>query len=260
MKEERETLAKQGPDELDAKARSCVRLPELRIQKSMGQLENPSRLRRDPPRPRADQDLPAGARARGEEVMEQATKEAGTEPWRGRQTKVGRVVSDKMQKRIVVAVERHVQEGRYQRTIKRTSRFMAHDEKGEREGRRQRRASTRRGRSAAEALKSLDALREAMTVRPSADGRRGSAMIQMRSILDVADNSGARKIAVIPIGGSTGPLRAPRRHRHGVGEGSDAGSPRQEGSRSSRPSSSGRAGSSAAATAPTSGSTTTPRC
>ena len=30
-------------------------------------------------------------------------------------------------------------------------------------------------------------------------------MIQMRSILDVADNSGARKIAVInPIGGSTG--------------------------------------------------------
>ena len=32
-----------------------------------------------------------------------------------------------------------------------------------------------------------------------------SAMIQMRSILDVADNSGARKIAVInPIGGSIG--------------------------------------------------------
>src|ERR1700704_2267377 len=30
-------------------------------------------------------------------------------------------------------------------------------------------------------------------------------MIQMRSIIDVADNSGARKIAVInPIGGSTG--------------------------------------------------------
>ena len=30
-------------------------------------------------------------------------------------------------------------------------------------------------------------------------------MVQMRSILDVADNSGARKIAVInPIGGSTG--------------------------------------------------------
>ncbi len=45
-----------------------------------------------------------------------------------RQTKVGRVVSDKMQKTIVVQVERRVQEARYQRTIKRTSRFHAHDE------------------------------------------------------------------------------------------------------------------------------------
>jgi small subunit ribosomal protein S17 len=33
-----------------------------------------------------------------------------------------------MEKTIVVEVERRVQEQRYQRTIKRTSRFMAHDE------------------------------------------------------------------------------------------------------------------------------------
>ena len=46
-----------------------------------------------------------------------------------RQTKVGRVVSDKMEKTIVVEVERRVQEAQYRRTIKRTSRFMAHDEK-----------------------------------------------------------------------------------------------------------------------------------
>jgi small subunit ribosomal protein S17 len=45
-----------------------------------------------------------------------------------RQTKIGRVVSAKMQKTIVVEVERRVQEARYKRTIKRTSRFMAHDE------------------------------------------------------------------------------------------------------------------------------------
>ncbi len=45
-----------------------------------------------------------------------------------RQTKIGRVVSDGMNKSIVVEVERRVQEARYQRTIKRTSRFMAHDE------------------------------------------------------------------------------------------------------------------------------------
>ena len=47
----------------------------------------------------------------------------------GRQTKTGRVVSAKMQKTIVVEVERRVQEPQYQRTIKKTSRFMAHDEK-----------------------------------------------------------------------------------------------------------------------------------
>jgi small subunit ribosomal protein S17 len=47
-----------------------------------------------------------------------------------RQTKVGRVVSAKMQKTIVVEVERRVQEARYKRTIRRTSRFMAHDEAG----------------------------------------------------------------------------------------------------------------------------------
>jgi len=47
---------------------------------------------------------------------------------RPRQTKIGRVVSAAMNKSIVVEVVRHVQEPRYQRTIRRTSRFMAHDE------------------------------------------------------------------------------------------------------------------------------------
>jgi small subunit ribosomal protein S17 len=47
---------------------------------------------------------------------------------RGRATKVGRVVSDKMTKTIVVEVERRVQHAEYTRTIKRTSRFHAHDE------------------------------------------------------------------------------------------------------------------------------------
>ena len=54
-----------------------------------------------------------------------AEPEKGRRP---RQTKVGRVVSDAMNKSIVVEVERRVQEPRYRRTIKRTSRFMAHDE------------------------------------------------------------------------------------------------------------------------------------
>ena len=62
--------------------------------------------------------------------METEARPAGNGPEaHGRQTKVGRVVSDKMDKTIVVEVERRVQEARYQRTIKRTSRFLAHDEK-----------------------------------------------------------------------------------------------------------------------------------
>jgi small subunit ribosomal protein S17 len=47
---------------------------------------------------------------------------------RGRQTRIGKVVSDKMDKTIVVEVERRVQHAEYTRTIKRTSRFHAHDE------------------------------------------------------------------------------------------------------------------------------------
>ena len=48
---------------------------------------------------------------------------------RGRQVKIGRVISDKMDKTVVVEVERTVRHPRYHRYIKRRSRFMAHDEK-----------------------------------------------------------------------------------------------------------------------------------
>jgi small subunit ribosomal protein S17 len=45
-----------------------------------------------------------------------------------RQTLSGRVVSDKMDKTVVVAVERTVVHGLYQRYLRRTSKFHAHDE------------------------------------------------------------------------------------------------------------------------------------
>ncbi len=44
--------------------------------------------------------------------------------------KVGVVVSNKMQKSIVVAVEWQVRDGLYGKTTRRTSKFMAHDEGG----------------------------------------------------------------------------------------------------------------------------------
>ena len=51
-----------------------------------------------------------------------------------RHEQVGVVVTAKMQKSVVVAVERLVQHPVYHKTIRRTSTFMAHDEKGAQKG------------------------------------------------------------------------------------------------------------------------------
>lgn len=48
-----------------------------------------------------------------------------------RKTRVGRVVSDKMEKTVVVAVESTRRHPLYKKTIKRTTKFHAHDEAGE---------------------------------------------------------------------------------------------------------------------------------
>jgi small subunit ribosomal protein S17 len=63
--------------------------------------------------------------------MEQQDKK-GAE--RRRNEQVGVVVSDRMQKTVVVAVERLVRHDVYRKTIKRTSTFMAHDELGAKKG------------------------------------------------------------------------------------------------------------------------------
>ncbi len=46
-------------------------------------------------------------------------------------TRIGVVVSDRMNKTRVVAVERAFRHPRYERVIKRTARFKAHDERNE---------------------------------------------------------------------------------------------------------------------------------
>lgn len=45
-----------------------------------------------------------------------------------RKSKIGQVVSDKMEKSIVVSVEQRVRHPLYKKYIKKTSTFMAHDE------------------------------------------------------------------------------------------------------------------------------------
>jgi small subunit ribosomal protein S17 len=66
------------------------------------------------------------------EAQAQAHAQADTGQVRGRrQVKVGRVVSDKMNKTVVVAVPNAVTHRLYHRTIKRTSKFHAHDEENQ---------------------------------------------------------------------------------------------------------------------------------
>ena len=48
-----------------------------------------------------------------------------------RKTRVGKVVSDKMDKTIVVAIEDHVKHPIYGKIVKRTSKIHAHDENNE---------------------------------------------------------------------------------------------------------------------------------
>ena len=52
-------------------------------------------------------------------------------PARRRATKIGVVTSDKMQKSVTVRVDRIVRHGRYKRYVKRSSKFMAHDERNQ---------------------------------------------------------------------------------------------------------------------------------
>jgi len=48
-----------------------------------------------------------------------------------RKTRIGKVVSDKMDKTITVAIEDHVKHPLYGKILKKTVKFKAHDEKNE---------------------------------------------------------------------------------------------------------------------------------
>jgi small subunit ribosomal protein S17 len=57
-------------------------------------------------------------------------KESASQPRSHRSEKVGVVASDKMQKSVLVRVDRLVRHTKYRRYVRRTSKFMAHDELG----------------------------------------------------------------------------------------------------------------------------------
>ena len=61
-----------------------------------------------------------------------STEASGAIPGRNkRKTKIGKVISDKMDKSITVTVEKKVKHPIYKKFHKKTTKFMAHDEKNE---------------------------------------------------------------------------------------------------------------------------------
>jgi small subunit ribosomal protein S17 len=72
------------------------------------------------------------AQAVGAGVDAQAGNAAGTEAKRTsrRAEKIGVVASDKMEKTCVVRVDRLIKHPKYRRYVRRTSKFMAHNEQG----------------------------------------------------------------------------------------------------------------------------------
>ena len=61
--------------------------------------------------------------------MANEEKNTETPALKDKRTKTGVVVSTKMQKTVVVAVENLVKHGMYQKYIKRTNKFLAHNER-----------------------------------------------------------------------------------------------------------------------------------
>ena len=70
----------------------------------------------------------ATAEASSKAAATSAAKKTATRAHRSQ--KVGAVVSDKMQKTVVVRVDRLVRHTKYRRYVRRTSKFMAHDDLG----------------------------------------------------------------------------------------------------------------------------------
>jgi len=85
--------------------------------------------------------------AENEENISPETKSAAAPERKTRRAhrsqKVGTVASDKMQKTVIVRVDRLVRHTKYRRYVRRTSKFMAHDELGATVGDRVRIVETR---------------------------------------------------------------------------------------------------------------------
>src|ERR1051325_7843078 len=109
-----------------------------------------------------------------------------------RSQKGGTVASDKMTKTVVVRVDRLVRHPKYRRYVRRTSKFMAHDELGATVGDKVRIVETR-PMSARKRWRVIEIVLKAAKY-ASPREPEVTTVIQMQTSLEVADNSGARRV------------------------------------------------------------------
>ena len=124
-----------------------------------------------------------------------------------------------MDKTIAVEIERLIKHERYGKYIRRTTKLLAHDENKE----------AGEGDTVSIApCRPLSRRKSYKLVSVRREGER--LMIQLQTMLNAADNSGARTLMCIKVlGGYTPPLRAGRRRDQGVHQGRDPARQGQEG-------------------------------
>ena len=117
-----------------------------------------------------------------------------------RKVRTGKVVSDKMQKTITVAVEDHVKHPLYNKIVKKTYKLKAHDENNDAKIGDTVKVMETRPLSKDKRWRLVEVVERAKYAH---EGRR-KIMVQQESRLKVADNTGAKEILCIRVvGGST---------------------------------------------------------
>ena len=115
-----------------------------------------------------------------------------------RKTRVGKVVSDKMDKTIVVAVEEHVKHPLYKKIVKDTYKLKAHDENNECHVGDTVKVMETRPLSKDKRWRLVEIMEKAK------EGKEVTGMVQQETRLKVADNTGAKELLCIRVmGGST---------------------------------------------------------
>ena len=121
-----------------------------------------------------------------------------------RKTRVGKVVSNKMDKTIVVAVEDHVKHPLYNKIVKRTYKLKAHDENNECNIGDRVKVMETRPLSKDKRWRLVEIVEKVKEFDFDKSVRRFTCMIQQESRLKVADNTGAKELLCIRVlGGST---------------------------------------------------------